>query len=397
MAQLRVFNVGHGETMFLHLDNHVDVIRDLGRSKYAIPTDTSISIDRVLECCHYRFCFHPFQKEPTDTVLSHAHEDHFNGFIIIHKEGFRKIFRNSYIPWLDFNTVNSLGGQILKLSLYLYTYLNLNHPVGIKIKNWILIAPILLELSKRLYGVCSGYNITNWQPVGQILWPPPPAHNYYSNKVTNISNRISEIENNINDPELIADFTKHIYEPIFSNLKRIYPEKSDGYTLNENIENTGVDIITERLDQTESFRQRFGQARIKTGTILSHTWTLDDHSLVFQLAENSTPTSLFLSDLTAKRIDQMLSLNNLSNIEYNLIKSAHHGTRFSNKLMRNNITAKQILHCCGPAHPNWYGPNDQYSNISSDIICTDWKNNSTRWPAIRNSRIFKRCCEGFAI
>lgn len=399
MAKLRVFNVGHGEAMYLHLDNGVFVIRDFGRAHQSLPSDTSISIDRIFSCCGHLNYFMRHKKLPVDTVLSHAHDDHFNGFLKLYKNGERKIFRNSYIPWLNLQDVNSMGGLLYKLSLYFFAYYNLNTPESERAKNWILIAPAMLELSERLFGVTANHVINSWTPRANILWPPPPDDSYYIYKTKSIADKIQKIEATIDNPVLIKNFNEQVYEPVIQYLRRIYPQSNEGYTSNEGGENFGVGPISQILERVNEYRSGFQRNPINKGLILSHNWTIDDHSLVFELVRDSNPIALFLSDLTARRINQMIKFNNLNSRKYALIKSAHHGSRYSDALFKKNISADIVIHCCGPANPNWYGPDIRYVKIGKEIVCTDWHKNSTRWihPANTNYRFFNNCCESFAI
>jgi hypothetical protein len=397
MANLRVYNVGHGEAMCLGLDNDITVIRDFGRFSNAIPTNTSITMDRIIECCMYPY-LPGGNFGNIDAALSHAHDDHFNGFIKLHNRGLRKIFRNSYIPWLDFATVDSMGGVLLQLTLYLYTYYDLQNPDNHNARNWIKIAPIMLELSENLYGTCSGYTINTWSPQGQVLWPPPPGDNYYTLAQRKIAALIRRIEDRLVGVVDLNEFKLKIYQPLFNILKRSYPENVESPNSSEENQNNVVESVSTLLSQADTYRQSFRQIRIENGIILSHRWTLDDHSLVFQLVDDSGPIALFLSDLTSRRINQMLNYNGLNNIHYSLLKSAHHGSRYSRGLYNHQISSERVLHCCGPANKNWRGPDTRYATISNQQIFTDWNQKSARWhrphPYYRD---FLKCCEVFTL
>lgn len=390
MTSIKVYNVGHGEAMIIKLESENHIIRDFGRSRYALPTETSININSILNCCTEP----PFLKRDTDAILSHAHEDHFSGFKQMHEEGCRRILRNTYIPWLDYRTVNSLGGQMLKLSIYLYTYYGLQHHYGRQANHWILMAPIMLELSEQLLGVTMGHTI-NWEPYGCILWPPKPDNDFFENETNKIKKLNVEIEDQLRNIMNLEEFNERIFIPIFNILSKIYLQNSDGYSLYYNNENNEVTEVTNLINLTEEYTQLFRQININRNAFLIHKRSIDDHSIAFELKDfENTHIALFLSDMNKSCINRMIVLNDLRNIKYNFLKSAHHGSRFGNRLIINNLTTEKTLHCCGPAHPNWHGPNAAYIGISDEVICTDWNN---LWGQNLNYHLFDRCCENYVI
>jgi ribonuclease BN (tRNA processing enzyme) len=90
--QTTFYNVGHGEAIFIDLGNRRGIVRDFGRSRFAKHTDFSVSIPRILscDCCRfypwYLLKHYPHCKQ-SDAILTHAHEDHFNGFRELYNQG----------------------------------------------------------------------------------------------------------------------------------------------------------------------------------------------------------------------------------------------------------------------------------------------------------------------
>ncbi len=389
MSRLRVFNVGHGETMVINLDGPVSVIRDFGQSSYHKHTATSTSIQRIIDS---RYSCNRFIKsrQEIDAVLSHPHEDHFNGFLQLHKNECRRIFNRSYIPWLDFTTLNTLSGRMLILSSYLVSYYGLSTPKGQNASHWILMAPVMSELSHMLYGVCERHTMNHWNPKGIVLWPPAPTdHGFYSPK--RINRIIEEIEGQINDSQLIEQYYRRVINPLFEILQLITPINPDEPRINENIDS--VSRIRSILDIADSFNDQFNNLVISYRSNFVYKQTIDDHSIVFELDDNGVKKALFLSDLHPSSINKMIRGSIPRYAHYKIIKSAHHGTRFGNAFRTQNITAEISIHCCGPAHPNWNGPDQKYFSVSKKIYCTDWNHSSKKWINQNQYKIFIRCCQ----
>jgi len=185
------FNVGHGDAILLELpgskeyDRHF-VLRDFGRSRFAKLTENSCTPKRLIQhrCfCDPWFCFYPFSllrrlrlHKPDyirfDVMLSHAHDDHFNGFKLLYDDGLRRIFDNAYIPFLPMGDLNELGGLLIKYSLLMYRYFGPDTIEGENAKNWLLATPIMMALSQKMWCVGQGLNLSDWNCKTTILWPP---------------------------------------------------------------------------------------------------------------------------------------------------------------------------------------------------------------------------------
>ena len=378
MMRTTFVNVGHGETIFIKLFEKklYGIVRDFGRSRFAKHTDFSSSLKRIINCknCCPLFGFYLWHPEKIDAVLSHAHEDHFNGFKMLYDIDEKEIFQNAYIPWLKMTDLNSLGGLLIKYSIFLYRYYSLNTTISHNAQNWLLATPVMAALSKKLWCVSAGHNVKQWDQKNRILWPLPVTKKYDKD----LEDRWTKYLKKNNLPD---NFLEEEAEKIRKYLSHFYsesPEEQEGLENNEElIENTIatiISIITEPLPE-----QLITTLSSPIGlNNYSYKPTIDNHSLIFEIGEKENET-LFLSDADDKTVESMLQYNGIKKKNYNLIKSGHHGNRGGAALKNQRITSDAVINCCGPSHPNWKGPDQNYKNVSSTLLCTDWHDNSGKW------------------
>ena len=390
MAEVKIFNVGHGDAIEIQLDNGKKIIRDLGRSRYAQETGTSTGIARLTNPLNQQCLMPAMNRNNIEAILSHAHEDHFTGFLMMHQQERGRIFESAYIPWIDYQTIDALGGKMLLLSLYLIAYYGFGNAVGRRAKNWILMIPVMYELSRNLYGVSAGYNFAGWNPNGQVLWPPQPGDFMETNSLNMITKEIGIIEEQDSGVGFVREFREEVFTPLFNLISGISPlETNTSYQ-------EGGELIfeqTERLiNASLEYKGRLKQRiRLRNGAY-AHTRNIDNHSIVFKIFNGEENHALFLSDLHPACINRIVNGNIPANSRFNLIKSSHHGSRIGASMYRNNIKANMVIHCCGPTNRNWWGPNHRYNRVSTDIRCTDWKNNSPRWEN-NGYNLFQNCCD----
>ena len=376
--QTTFFNVGHGEAIFIELNNGRGIVRDFGRSRSARHTSTCCLPATLLNCCHHtRKHYIPLiRSRRLDAVLSHAHEDHFNGFKMMHDMGWINIFENTYIPWFSMKDLNSFGGVLIKYSLLLYRCYSPSSLIATNAKHWLLAVPVMAYISRRLWSVSSGYCVQEWG-VNQFLWPPAPPQRYEEKLKQKLDAYLSQNVSN----SLSLEFLHWDAQQVLDVLKEFYPsspESQNGSEISSEQASTAIQTITSVLDQEEGRKLATRLPSPKSlSTIYKHT--LDNHGLIFEIGEGCKK-SLFLSDADDPTVGRMLKANKINDRHYQLIKSGHHGNRGAKKLRKHNVTSKVVVNCCGPSNNSYKGPDHEYCNVSTgDVICTDWNYNGSKW------------------
>jgi len=378
-------NVGHGEAIFIQLDNGRGIVRDFGRAKQAKYTSTCcFPIDLLRSCRHTRKqCIPMIRKRTLDAVLSHAHEDHFSGFKTMCDLDREGVFENAYIPWLSMENLDSLGGLLIKYSLLLYRYYDPNTRTALNAKNWLLAAPVMAYISRKLWCVSAGHNVSEWG-VSKILWPPEPSQSYQEKLRVKLVAYLSQ-----NDPgSLFLELLNNDTEEILDVLRKFYPTSS--------VDQTGSEISSEDATKaietiSEVLLRRDRQLSSPEVLRRAYKSTLDDHGLVFEIGDGEEK-ALFLSDANDATVERMLKANDIRNQHYRTIKAGHHGNRGAKRLQKHNVTAGVVVNCCGPANNNYRGPSSEYLNVSKgDVICTDWNDSGSKWTGKTSYKISNTC------
>ena len=366
-----IYNVGHGETINIRIKkNNQTIIRDFGRSRFAKHTDFSCSLARLIYCSScFRFLYDASSVNNTDAVLSHAHEDHFNGFEMLYKLKYKNIFDNAYIPYLSKDDFNSLGGILIKYSLFLFRYYGSKNIIAANAKHWLLAAPIMATISKNLWCVTAGYQVSHWGKSNKILWPLAVPEDYVS-KLEKQWNKYLE------DNDESVEFLNNEAEEIRKLLMPFYSTKNDGLEFNSDTTASVINRIESILDRSFNIDQKFSSpSRLNT---YAYKYTIDNHSLIFEIGDTGNE-QLFLSDADDKTTNLMLNYNKIKNKNYNMIKAGHHGNRGAKALVKNGITGNSVVNSCGPAKSDWKGPDIEYKKVSEKLFCTDWNNSSAKW------------------
>lgn len=387
--QTTFYNVGHGEAIFIELDNGRGIVRDFGRSKYGRWTKHSCTPSNLLRggCITKPF---PAARKVTqlDAVLSHAHEDHFNGFKLLYDRGKQDLFQNGYVPWFRMSDLGDLGGVLIKYSLLLYGYQRKQGVIKSNARNWVLAAPIMASICEKLWCVSAGYQVPHWKLPNRMLWPPVPSADY--------AERLKDkFDDFLLQNDLPTDFLDEDAEDIRGKLEVFYPDGEGdviGQIHNEETIQHAIQHIS-RVMNRQPGRSEFQKMKTPRSVYASaYKATLDNHSLMFEIGSGRNE-ALFLSDANDPTVGKMLELNNLQMKRYNLIKSSHHGNRGAKKLAKKQITGNRVVNCCGPAHANWKGPCTEYLQVSSNVICTDWNDRSNaKWTNKGQYQHGNACC-----
>ncbi len=367
MITVDVRNVGHGDAIRVDFGKKHSVLRDFGRSHSAVDTATSTDITTLIK--QNFFC----RRWPTDALLSHPHEDHYNGFRELSNQGKTKIFSTSYMPWLDFRDVKALGWQMSILGAYLYAYYAKSTRQHSTVNNWIRSAPIMATLGNSFHGVAARH-VLPWPGKSIVLWPPPPASVSKSVSASQSTRmHISRIEALLAEENRkditggIRDIGRNIAK-ILSKYYPAEPTKIITETPDRQDDVAAIDGLLEQLSDIKTTKShQLNQTHLSAW---QHFYTnVDDHSIVFEVAD----IALFLSDINQARINEMARKYMKDNREYALLKSSHHGTRIGQRDFKTKFkTLKTVLHNCGRAHPRYTGPIRAYCDLNPmEIYCTD--------------------------
>ena len=364
------FNVGHGEAIFIELkDSKYGIIRDFGRSRSAKKTSHSITPKDIidLDYCHFQTDY------KFDAVLSHAHDDHYNGFSLLYKNQKRDIFENAYIPWFPMKNPDDFGCLMIQYAILLAKYYDVDSETKRNAENWLKAAPVMSTLSKKLWAVRSDYEVPHWGIKNKFLWPNPEiqesqkikTHEYWSK----FKARSNNIDNNFLDEETeaIREVLYPFYQDDVMENKRTYFDQDDPVIALNRIDNILSEPINRDIKRNMRSPLSLSNFNFKPN--------VDDHSIMFEIGEQGEE-SLFLSDAHDGAIKKMLEHNNISCRRYKLIKSGHHGNRGSEVLANKRITSQCVINCCGPANSGYYGPSSNYYKVSNNLLCTDWNDNN---------------------
>ncbi|MEN8147710.1 MAG: hypothetical protein ABFR02_08850 [Campylobacterota bacterium] len=363
------YNVGHGEAIKIKLEHKI-IIRDFGQAlstkKYiGNPRHNLLDIDCLVS---YLIKEISQNKSKTyDAIVSHAHEDHYNGFEKMYKMNPKyKFFENSYIPWLPFG-LKTKGLNSYLLSLLIILSMSKHSKTRDYARRWLFLAPKMSALSKHIIPVKQGYSEPNWRIQNRFLWP--------SDKVLTTSSSLLE-------ESFLVNHIDSVLTPISNQFREILSKYFDD-------EIQGESFSTEDIEHMEALLKD-NEARIniirREETVLFNLLKLelDNHSVVFEIGEEDEK-SLFLSDAYNPTVSRIINLNKLNNYHYKFIKTGHHGTRGENALFKQNITAKCLVSCSGPANNRWSGPSLAYNKLlspsSSKHYCLDW-NYIAKWNKI---------------
>lgn len=406
MATVRVFNVKHGDLIFLGLDNNILITRDFGSLDSGINFNWTNNLPKYLHCCHpYLDGINPNCHR--EAILTHPHSDHYSGYQIMHNLGYRNYFDRAYVPYLDLGTISSkpsFHSLQLKTALCFISVMPLQKTQ--KVQEWIMIAPLMRDLSKHLIGVYTGCTAFNhWQPQGTVIWPPMPTDVYYQKKYKKLIDMLDIFSCNVRD---CAD---SIYGELSDILTTLFDPDEFFYGYGDNERDVSDYLIAEEGPKNDKsskvitlLGQIAGQFSYENNEHIEKYYKsfgslIDDHSVAFSIGDSNDKRALFLSDFHDSAMNRMVHF--MTTPDYEFLKSAHHGTRLGDKLekfLSTNPLAKEVIHCCGPSNnPNYYGPSQRYSNLAHNTYCTDWNRSSIRWVWNPKYKLFNQLFQDFRL
>lgn len=342
-------------------------------------------------------------------LVSHAHKDHFSGYMELFKQKCYHIFEEAYIPPLIgmsscnfcFSKLNSPQGidelhNKIKTYIAIYSSLKKNSITKELISNWFYLLPVMNFLSRKVLQVSCKDRILNKNAT--VLWPvfANSAKDHINVDTNGLDSKIIIEKSNDNveyvhkvtldfdDDEkmLINEYANQVLDIYMSILGRENIDGNEGSD-DENVAQDYVDQIQEilsNIDANLSVRIPFGKKVYFCSVINNED---DNYGLVFQYDDAS---AIYLCDMHGDYISQLVAVmqkNNLLKPDYKLLKSSHHGTRYDVSLA--SLNNQQVVHCCGVgisrgknAHK---GHDIGYSKGIQNTFCMDWDKAAaqTKW------------------
>lgn len=387
MADVTFHNVQHGEYISIAMktekNEDLTVIRDFGAYSTFLTPFLKIEADKMAT-----------DENLKEAILSHAHKDHCNGFELLHKncrgsDGMMHHypFRKAYIPYLRYDDARDLGALMLKSGLYLLCLLPKTSERKGRITNWIRMTPIMYDLSQQLVSVYQGVELPDWMPKGKVLWPPQISSDYYANQVAELEEMTIRLHDVLLQANINLDTPDNTYEELRKLLASLGSQNKNAPQLSALAQIEA--ILNPYLKACNSAKVSAEERKVANKIYDNYKPTIDNHSIVFSLcAEKEGEGALFLSDLDGDTMDDMCKSITL-NKHYQLIKSAHHGTRLGTCL-ETSVKADTVVHCCGHGNSRYHGPDPAYQNVAvTDILCSDWVyNNKPKWQLKPSYKLF---------
>lgn len=352
------YNVGHGDTIFIKPDDGEKrlIVRDMG-------CYSGISSNNGMKAALHDLKQYIDKDYSIDVIISHAHIDHYKGFKKLYDDGERKIFKNTYIPYLDDSNRSSLLWSVFVISVGMYLYFPVYSYYYRKAKEWLLLAPIMADLSTQVIGVSNvsaGINLGHSHL--NFLWPPEKNFTNLDSKELNTFVRTIFAESDFvkeEDNNLFEAFCDEVYHEI----TRCFDDQ--GRTDHAS---TVLRILEEKKEQVfESQEANFFVNIFKDASIgKKYKHSVDNHSIVFDIEKES----FYLSDICEDAMDAMFNQCGCRIAsQYPLLKSAHHGTRICDDLKKMKFS--KIIHCCGKGNRRYGRPLNDYNQMNSTVVYMD--------------------------
>ena len=360
------YNVGHGDTIFIKPDDNEKrlIIRDMG-------CYSSVFSNKGMQAALNDLDQYIASDFVIDVIISHAHIDHYKGLKKLYDDGKRKIFRNTYIPYLTGSNRDNLLWSVFVISVGMYLYLpaySYYSNYYAKAKNWLLLAPIMADLSVQVIGVSNASGGLNLGGANlDFLWPSEHCFCSLSSKQLCIFVRELFANEDFND-DGFQNFCNELHSQIAQCFK---DDRVEDYTSEGLHTEYTLDILRTLEEKRKQVRKSsnaafFIESLEKNNLFESYELCVDDHSIVFYISEEA----LYLSDLHENAMDEMFKqCGSRIASQYPLLKSAHHGTRICNDLKTKRFS--KIIHCCGKGNRRYGRPLNDYKQMSSTVVYMD--------------------------
>ena len=388
------YNVGHGDAVLIR-DATSLVVRDIGQPS-RIKKCRKQFYQNCLSLALNVICYSDLKRY---AVVSHAHEDHFSGFMKLYYRNQFQIFEECYIPPLVTSPssafrvyVGDFDGSLRerlkqKVDLYLKIFASLKKNSATKktISNWFFLLPVMNFLSKKVYQVSFSDKILNGDAT--VLWPylakSAKDGNKYDDviceKMDDLESALKlELENPFIGITQEEEFNRYVDEIVSIYLK-ILDSKEQG----QDEKGLYVERISTILKNVSNNIKVSVSYSVKVLFCRAINNDDDNQGVAFQYDDAS---AIYLCDFYGVYIDKMLTIMNkytLLKSQYELLKSSHHGSRYGQNLQ--NVTYNGVIHCCGIGTKAHKGPDVGYLNKHRRSFCMDWDFYSSKWDA----RVYK--------
>ncbi len=348
---IRMYNCYFGDCFKLNNETGTPLLVDFGIHEKRV--------NKTLVSQRFNDVYQDIQAQELDFLLSHYHEDHYNGAVHI-KNNYGYTFKDVYIP--DIWTINGsiAATQLTVLSSMLSMY---------KLNNNLSILTFLQRISKsNIHFVQRGYTI---QDKYIALWP---SYNSLSKKAEKVLERVLG-KGSFKDDHIV-ELTK-----LSSDISQTFKEYK-GRDIGSDSFNNQLSSYNDRLRRLTN--QMINDDIANTLYVDLHNFG-NDISIVFQNKEVSDEYNLlFTGDFGRLKRDWRFIESNQDNNKdcamhdhYNVIKVGHHGTRPYYHSYASRINDQSVLMIPnGDSKNSWKICSDYSINAfttGSKVICsTGW-------------------------
>lgn len=362
MKFIDIFNVKHGDFgVYYDIDHNYTCVLDCGTSQpNSCLHNTCLTPRKIIDIICNRISSSTNIK---DILISHYHEDHFNGIGTFNKYGL-PFFRNLYVPYIDFKA------NYAKQALYSFCLLKatsevLQIPFTLKKRFSTLFLDNYAQKNIMLYRGNKLQEIKDGKGVNiEILWPL--KHIYGESEELN--KFIKNLESTLRKHDLVSAIkeTKKYFYELQEQLDSIEFSSLNSFSKRkEELKEIDINKIfsIEKSKEKEDIKKAFRELRKAVKNYL------DALSIVFRINNKL----LWMGDIT-EEVLSILKQDLQGDIEY--FKLPHHGTRDISSL--NIRTSKFIVSISDGKHyqGNNYKPINQ-NNLekafkdNTIIFCTD--------------------------
>lgn len=260
-----------------------------------------------------------YKGKKVDLMISHFHEDHFNGF-----EYFKNLnIGNIYLPY-----ISSDGQSSFIFKEALISYIFASNRMKLKIEPYINQVEFILNLRKnnlndgispKLSPVGIGNIFDSGGYKHEILWPPKPECNIITK--TRYIDDVLESLSRINEFDSVVDTINKLSDMYIQFWEEITEQNNSNYDDYSKLLNSYYDIVN-GIDRNV-IKETKGRIKLINNIIKGMNTDINKTSIVDLITKDNKEIALFTGDITNNIYDQYISkrVNKVS-----VLKVPHHGT-----------------------------------------------------------------------